>query len=117
KGEGKIPHQAHNAGISPPSRSRLTPCRQLQASAPQLGGERHRAGAAARTAHRYQDVLLLLLVEISAVEHLSRLLLEQLVERKVRGDALTLHRHIALRGDRGSRAHAFRCVWARCPTC
>jgi hypothetical protein len=48
-------------------------------SAPQLGGERHRAGAAAGTAHRHQDVLLLILFEIGAVEYLPRLLLEQLM--------------------------------------
>ena len=45
-------------------------------SALELGRERHGAGAAARAAHGDQDVLLLLLVEVGAVEHLPRLLLE-----------------------------------------
>ena len=43
---------------------------------------RHGAGSATGAAHGDEDVLPLLLVEVGAVEHLSRLLLEQLVQRK-----------------------------------
>jgi len=63
-------------------------------SAPQLGGERHRAGAAAGTAHGHQDVLLLILFEIAAIEYLPRLLLEQLMQRKARGRERILDRHV-----------------------
>ena len=49
----------------------------------ELGGKRHPAGAAAGTAHGDEDALLLLLVEIGAVEHLARLLLKQLVQREI----------------------------------
>jgi hypothetical protein len=48
----------------------------LLRSASQLGGDGHRAGATAGTAHRHQDVLLLIHFEIGAVEYLPRLLLE-----------------------------------------
>ena len=65
-------------------------------STPQLGGERHPAGAAAGTAHRRQDVLLLILFEIAAVEYPPRLLLEQFMQRKARGHEGILDRHVAL---------------------
>src|SRR5262249_23240240 len=48
----------------------------------ELGGERHCAGAATGAAHGDENVLLLLLVEIGSVEQLSRLLLEQRVQRE-----------------------------------
>src|SRR6266508_1064439 len=48
----------------------------------ELRGEGHRAGAATRAAHGEENVLLLLLVEVGAVDELARLLLEQGVQRK-----------------------------------
>ena len=48
----------------------------------ELRGVGHSAGAAARAAHGDEDVLLLLLVEIAAIEHLPGLLLEELVQRQ-----------------------------------
>ena len=83
-----------------PNRSRALRARSSGVSArsaPQLGGERHRTGAATGTAHRHQDVLLLILFEIGAVEYLPRLLLKQLMQRKARGHELVLDRQIALR--------------------
>src|SRR5690348_15350508 len=77
------------------------------ASAPQLGGVGHRAGAAARATHRHQNVLLLLLIEIGALEHLARLKLEQFMQRKARGDELvlggTIGGGVAQRGGRRRR--------------
>src|SRR5215469_5607073 len=95
---------------------RLSEMRVLR-SALQLGCVGHRAGAAAGTAHRYLDVLLLILSEIGAVEYLPRLLLKQLMQRKARGYELILDRHVvtqvALWGDRGCRARCCGCR-ARC---
>src|SRR5262249_26529173 len=48
----------------------------------ELGCERHRAGAATGAAHGDENVLLLLLVEIGAIEQLPRLLFEQRVQRE-----------------------------------
>src|SRR5262249_41066943 len=48
----------------------------------ELGGERHCAGAATGAAHGDENILLLLLVEIGPVKQLSRLLLEQRVQRE-----------------------------------
>ena len=48
----------------------------------ELDRVRHGAGSAAGAAHGDQDVLLLLLVEVGSGEHLSRLLLEQVMERE-----------------------------------
>src|SRR5262249_12644836 len=48
----------------------------------ELGCERHRAGAATGAAHGDENVLLLLLVEVGAIEQLSRLLFEQRVQRE-----------------------------------
>jgi hypothetical protein len=48
----------------------------------ELGGERHRAGAATGAAHGDENVLLLLLVEVCAIEQLSGLLFEQRVQRE-----------------------------------
>src|SRR5215468_11249144 len=48
----------------------------------ELGGERHRAGAATGAAHGDENVLLLLLVEVGAIEQLSGLLFEQRVQRE-----------------------------------
>ena len=56
--------------------------RAIVRSAPELDGIGHGPGPAARAAHGDQDVLLLLLVEIGAIEHPPRLLLEQLVQRR-----------------------------------
>src|SRR5436190_23334222 len=49
---------------------------------PKLRGERHGATPATGTAHREQNFLLLLLVEIGAIDELPRLLLEQRMERQ-----------------------------------
>src|SRR5215469_15652900 len=49
---------------------------------PELGGERHRAGAATGAAHDDENVLLLLLVEVGAIEQLPGLLFEQRVQRE-----------------------------------
>src|SRR5262249_8795814 len=48
----------------------------------ELGGERHRANAATGAAHGDENVLLLLLVEVGAIEQLSGLLFEQRVQRE-----------------------------------
>src|SRR6266478_2452693 len=48
----------------------------------ELGGERHRAGTATGAAHGDENVLLLLLVEVGAIEQLSGLLFEQRVQRE-----------------------------------
>src|SRR5258708_23095235 len=48
----------------------------------ELGCERHRAGAATGAAHGDENVLLLLLVEVGAIEQLSGLLFEQRVQRE-----------------------------------
>src|SRR5215467_12840225 len=48
----------------------------------ELGGERHCAGAATGAAHGDENVLLLLLVEVGAIEQLSGLLFEQRVQRE-----------------------------------
>src|SRR6516165_11782993 len=56
------------------SRRRLLPL--------ELGGERHRASAATGAAHGDENVLLLLLVEVGAIEQLPRLLFEQRVQRE-----------------------------------
>src|SRR6266481_6645520 len=48
----------------------------------ELGGERHRASAATGAAHGDENVLLLLLVEIGAIEQLPGLLFEQRVQRE-----------------------------------
>src|SRR5262249_7764868 len=48
----------------------------------ELGCERHRAGAATGAAHGDENVLLLLLVEVGAIEQLPRLLFEQRVQRE-----------------------------------
>src|SRR5262245_28252782 len=63
-------------------------------SALELRGERHGAGAAAGAVHGDEDVLLLLLVEVGAVEHLPRLLLEQLVQRQRTVGNLLLRRRV-----------------------
>src|SRR5260370_38187990 len=49
---------------------------------PELRGEGYRAAHATGTAHRKQDLLLLLLVEIGAIDELPGLLLEQRMERE-----------------------------------
>src|SRR5262245_55733462 len=79
---------------------------RLSLAALELRGERHRAGAAARAAHGDQDALLLLLVEIGAIEHGPRLLREQLVQRQAAALGLTVIRggRLAERiGRRGRR--------------
>src|SRR6516225_68859 len=48
----------------------------------ELGGERHRASAATGAAHGDENVLLLLLVEVGAIEQLPGLLFEQRVQRE-----------------------------------
>ena len=68
-------------------------CRRLVMSAPavplvvshsslELDRVRHGTGSAAGATHSDQDVLLLLLVKVGSGEHLSRLLLEQVMERE-----------------------------------
>jgi hypothetical protein len=52
----------------------------------QLRRKRHPAGPAAGAAHGDEDALLLLVVEVGAVEHGAGLALEELVERQVAGD-------------------------------
>src|SRR6266436_5580086 len=54
----------------------------LRLFAPELRGEGYRAAPATGTAHRKQDLLLLLLVEIGAIDELPGLLLEQRMERE-----------------------------------
>src|SRR5258705_13720498 len=58
----------------------------------QLRRERHPAGAAARAAHGDEDVLLLLFVKIGAIEHRTRLLCEQVVQRKAARFGLIIRR-------------------------
>src|SRR5580704_14958996 len=48
-----------------------------------LGGERHAAGPAAGARRGNHDFLLLLLVEVGAVEHGPDLLLEQVMQREI----------------------------------
>ena len=52
----------------------------------QLRRKTHPAGPAARAAHGDEDALLLLVVEVGAVEHGAGLALEEFVERQVAGD-------------------------------
>src|SRR6266446_8470754 len=65
----------------------------------ELGGERHRASAATGAAHGDENVLLLLLVEVGAIEQMSGLLFEQRVQREYAIRNLILRR--GLRSDVG----------------
>src|SRR5438128_3669320 len=60
----------------------------------ELGGERHRAGAATGAAHGDENVLLLLRVEVGAIEQLSGLLFEQRVQRERAIGNLILRRRL-----------------------
>jgi hypothetical protein len=60
--------------------------------APQLGGKRHRAGAAARATHGDENALLLFVGKIAAIQQLGGLLLEQFVQCEVAGIDLLLAR-------------------------
>src|SRR5258708_12489213 len=71
----------------------------------ELGCERHRAGAATGAAHGDENVLLLLLVEVCAIEQLSGLLFEQRVQRECAIRNLILRR--GLRSGVG-----FPCRWS-----
>src|SRR5215467_10620916 len=75
----------------------------LRFLSPELSGERHPAGTAAGAAHSDQDILLLLLVEVEAIEHRARLLLKQLMQRQVAGLALAWRRRLADRVGRRRR--------------
>src|SRR5436309_13942512 len=71
----------------------------------EFGGERHRAGAATGAAHGDENVLLLLFVEVGAIEQLSGLLLEQRVQREC-----AIRNLLLLRGLR--RGGALPCRWS-----
>jgi hypothetical protein len=61
-------------------------------SAPQLGSERHRAGAAARATHGDENALLLFVGKVAAIQQLGGLLLEQFVQGEIAGIDLLLAR-------------------------
>src|SRR5690349_2639683 len=76
----------------------------------QLRRERQRAGAAARAAHGNQDALLLLLVEIGAVEHGARLLREQVVQREAARFGLIVRRRGRRAAKRLGRGRRRECL-------
>src|SRR5260370_5735141 len=69
--------------LNPPPRPRADERRHAPESLPrlELGAEREAAGPATRTGRGQESALLLLLVEIGAIEHGPHLLLKQIVQR------------------------------------
>jgi hypothetical protein len=70
----------------------------------QLRRKRHSAGPAAGAAQGDEDALLLLVVEVGAVEHGAGLALKEFVERQVAGDnAVVGGEGVGVLGRRGGR--------------
>src|SRR5579871_3549426 len=109
-----LPNLQFAAPGSPLSRGRTHPASQPP---PDLGGERHTAGAAAGARGGDQDSLLLLLVEVGAVEHGPDLLLKQIMQREIAraeavggGGRATPHGRLPPRGARGRRRRSSACA-------
>jgi hypothetical protein len=98
-----MPHSGFGDTISPrsappPTRNRRGAARcpiDAAASFLQLRGERHAAGTTARAADGDEHALLVLLVDVHAIEHGSCLLLEQVVKRQIAQADLIVGRPIA----------------------